>query len=961
MAEKKHIQISRRLSGTTLFLTWFAVFAVPVVLLQFSLEYLFELTLQANQQAAAEILIGEMSSFKHDLEAEAFIERRLKAFFSSHNKSESNAKALMHKLSLKTGLKVAGVVILYGGKMAVDIELDPSLQQKMPTLPRVLMRRYLASNAFRHDFPSSSPTVNPSGCEISDDRTQKDADSFFRRQFGLIAEIPLQPNKLCRTISAKLDGSAFFYFQVFTTSDSKRMKGGCLLIMRGCDLNQRQIWQETANMSTSGARRSYTRMATPLDGKNKLTREIITRFISDEAGYHLISTPPDHALIDLIQSGTFSLRHLKPVLKKLPLLKVTIPKSDLHHPLVAWTGAIYFSARLFSLLGAVFFLRLYFYGIDFQLGIRGKVLIGTATMLLLPVTLLLAGFATWSQFSRIYAWYQAEELQQQYFNELYDGFGNYLTQLQQHSIGTAAKVDKARKSNEKAIPLILEAGLSDSSASDLYLDRSTGPSLHIKSPDHHLPSSHKEESARRLVFDTILNAYDRQGNFIEAIPEEQNKGVTSADEVSINKMINSWARPFKMQRINSNNRFSTVFVHNDDKFSPYALLSFKYFDSTLVREFISRHFRPSPRFSQISARFFLAESNKAGYQLRSLNDGQPLQNQSLLEKIRIAEWGENFTWRERTKKLMQTRWLNDYPLVVLIESEVFPGNLSVYRIPALLFSYGLLLLLFIYLFFELIYLQPIREFIRVTIGVGKGNYTEQVHLQANDEFADLQKVFTKMIQGLEQRRKLAQFVSQDVKTAVEGSDDAMAPGGERVAATVVFIQLQTDKSFENCNADSQLAQLSRFISSGDLIIEKYGGVIDKLIEETMMLVFRKNSAGDNHSLRACRATLQIVADLRSCGMTIRAGIASGNVVSGRIGSRLGKLDYTVIGDAVNMAARLKSSPVRTCVTGIIIAPSTIRNLRGSARVSFLERTAIKGKSRQYPLYELIEIRQTSNS
>ena len=961
MAENK-IHISRRLSASTLTLAWFAVFAVPVLLLQFSLDYLFKLTLQANQQAATATLIGEMSSFRHDLESEAFVERKLKVFFGGQNQPENSAKVLLQKLNSTSGLKVAGVVTYAADTMAVDFELDQDLQQQMPTLPRTMMQRYLSAvnNQHQHAFYSSFPTATGTGYLSADyDKTRKDADSFFRRQFGLIAEIPLQPDKVCRTVSAKLGGSAFFYYHALSSSasDKYRINGGHLLILRGCDLNQRQIWQETASMAGSGVKRSYTRLAIPLAGKNNLTREIITRFISDEAGFHLVSAPPDHTLVDLIQRGTFTLQHLNPVLKALPLLKVSVPAHDLHHPLAGWARSINMFARLFAMLGAVFLLRLFFYGIDFRLGIRGKILLGAWTMLLMPIVLLLAGFVTWSQFNRIYGWYQAEELQQQYFNELYDGFGSYLNLLQKQSLAVAAEVEKASKNDEAAIPEILQTGLASSCASDIYLDRSTRPGLHFKSQNYHLPGSQKEESARRLVYDTILNSFDRQGNFVETLSDGKSPGVTSVDAVLVNNLINSWAKPFNMLRINTNNRFSTAFVYNDDKYSPYALLSFKYSDITLMHEFISRHFKPSSRFSGISAKFFLAENSGTGYQLVDLADGQPLQNQSLLEKISIAENVENFVWRESGQKLMQMRWFNDYPLVVMAAGEVFAGDFSVYLVPAMLIGYGTLLILFIYLFFELIYLRPIREFIRVTAEVGAGNYAEQVRLQANDEFGDLQKVFTGMIQGLEQRRKLAHFVSQDVRAAVESGDDAMAPGGVRVAATVVFIQLQTVENFENCSADRKFALLSHFISTGDRIVDSFGGVIDKVVEDTLMLVFRETSSCDSHCLRACRAVLQIAADLKGAGMNVRAGIASGNVVLGRIGSRLGKLDYTVIGDTVNLAARLKALPVKAVVTGIIIAPSTIRILRGKARVGFLERTEIKGKSRKYPVYELLELRQ----
>ena len=87
------------------------------------------------------------------------------------------------------------------------------------------------------------------------------------------------------------------------------------------------------------------------------------------------------------------------------------------------------------------------------------------------------------------------------------------------------------------------------------------------------------------------------------------------------------------------------------------------------------------------------------------------------------------------------------------------------------------------------------------------------------------------------------------------------------------------------------------------------------------------------------------------------GIASGDAVSGKIGSRNGKLDYTVIGNPVNLAARLKVQAYKAKNTGILLCPFSIRQLHGAGHLNFIERMTIKGRTnRTLPLYELIGLR-----
>ena len=126
-----------------------------------------------------------------------------------------------------------------------------------------------------------------------------------------------------------------------------------------------------------------------------------------------------------------------------------------------------------------------------------------------------------------------------------------------------------------------------------------------------------------------------------------------------------------------------------------------------------------------------------------------------------------------------------------------------------------------------------------------------------------------------------------------------------------------------------------------------------------MIVFRKTDKNENVTLNACYTALEIQKILKQQlpDFKIRMGIASGEAISGKIGSRNGKLDYTVIGNPVNLAARLKVQAERALKTGIIICPYSIRMLQGKGRLNFIDRVAIKGRTnRTFPLYELEDIR-----
>ena len=183
----------------------------------------------------------------------------------------------------------------------------------------------------------------------------------------------------------------------------------------------------------------------------------------------------------------------------------------------------------------------------------------------------------------------------------------------------------------------------------------------------------------------------------------------------------------------------------------------------------------------------------------------------------------------------------------------------------------------------------------------------------------------------------------------------------------MFISLRGFGSWAaNVDVSNTIRVLNLFLSSCDEIISRKGGTLDKIVEDTIMAVFRNKDDEVDFLLNAYRAATEIQNKLSTIlpesfkeisSPPCDIGFASGMVVSGKIGSKKGILDYSVIGNPVNLAARLKAKAFFANETGILLCPATVKKMAKFVRVRFIKRVSIKGRSREFSLYEAIEERK----
>jgi adenylate cyclase len=159
--------------------------------------------------------------------------------------------------------------------------------------------------------------------------------------------------------------------------------------------------------------------------------------------------------------------------------------------------------------------------------------------------------------------------------------------------------------------------------------------------------------------------------------------------------------------------------------------------------------------------------------------------------------------------------------------------------------------------------------------------------------------------------------------------------------------------------DRIIPLLSRYFETVSAQVQANGGTIDKFIGDAVMAFWGAPTNNPDHAVDCCRAALACQRTMREQGLVddaghavhIRIGINSGDMLVGNIGSEV-RLNYTVIGDAVNIASRLESTN-KLYGSQIIIGPETRRLAGNRISVRELDRLAVYGRSGGLQIYELL--------
>lgn len=221
-------------------------------------------------------------------------------------------------------------------------------------------------------------------------------------------------------------------------------------------------------------------------------------------------------------------------------------------------------------------------------------------------------------------------------------------------------------------------------------------------------------------------------------------------------------------------------------------------------------------------------------------------------------------------------------------------------------------------------LKPIEKFSCAIEDMRNGILGNEVKIASRDEIYQLSLSFNKMSNGLKTKADMAKFLNKDLTSE---TFQTQSKATRKIFAVILFAGIRDFARLESrLSPEESFALMNSFLSTCESVITESNGQIDKFIGDTVMSFFQhedretavRKAAFSALSLQD--SLIRLNSDLPELKkFRFGIGIAAGTVISGAIGSRKNRLDYTLIGDPVNLAARLEKLAGKADRPSILIA------------------------------------------
>jgi len=296
-----------------------------------------------------------------------------------------------------------------------------------------------------------------------------------------------------------------------------------------------------------------------------------------------------------------------------------------------------------------------------------------------------------------------------------------------------------------------------------------------------------------------------------------------------------------------------------------------------------------------------------------------------------------------------------------IERLIHKAQLTIIVITLFIIIFGCCIAVFLGFHFS----RPISNLVQATQEIGSGNYRHKIILDRNDELGNLATAFNRMGDELWKnslmQKSFGKYIGSEVLEMIMANPESLWLKGHRSEATIVFTDIRGFSLYSEVKEPEEIVEkLNQYFEIATRTIRYHGGYVDKFIGDAVLGVFGVPVYKENHVIRAVMAALDMQKAFFEKGkngndllQSVGIGINSGVVVSGNIGSQ-DRMEYTVIGDSVNLAAHL----YRLASPGeIIISKSVYTNIKALIEVEPLPPQYIKGKSEPVETFKLLGIQE----
>ncbi len=259
---------------------------------------------------------------------------------------------------------------------------------------------------------------------------------------------------------------------------------------------------------------------------------------------------------------------------------------------------------------------------------------------------------------------------------------------------------------------------------------------------------------------------------------------------------------------------------------------------------------------------------------------------------------------------------------------------------------------------------PIIDLVGATKKIKEGDYSVGITPTTRDEIGELTSSFIEMGRGLEEREKIksafGKFVNKEIAEAA--MRDELTLGGERKTVAILFSDIRSFTAIsEKLQPEEVVEFLNLYMTRMVDCVNRSHGVVDKFIGDAIMAVWGTPVSKGNDTENAVNGALMMRSALlefnsdrgseRKPYIRIGCGINTGQVLAGQIGSE-DRMEYTVIGDAVNLASRVEALN-KPFGTDILISEDSYALVKDIFAVERMQSIKVKGKEQPQQIYAVL--------